>query len=110
LSLDGTSFSAIDGTITTALHTPKTLVFRRGSGSVRDVVFLYLFDLQKLSLETNSPRTNYCDEFSERRIGFSTTHHGDIQIPPDLVVAQWGLDHGVGHPLLLLGHAKAPNY
>jgi hypothetical protein len=27
-SLDGTNFSAIDGTITTALHTPKTLVCR----------------------------------------------------------------------------------
>jgi len=27
-----------------------------------------------------------------------------------VIEAEAGLDHGVGHPLLLLCHAKAPNY
>ena len=34
---------------------------------MRDVVSLYLIDLQKLSPETGSPRREQRDEFSERR-------------------------------------------
>jgi hypothetical protein len=34
---------------------------------MRDVIFFYPIDLQKLSPESGSPRIEYCDEFSERR-------------------------------------------
>ena len=70
--LDGTNFSAIDGTIaTTKLHTLKTFVFRRGADSMRAVVSLYPLDLQKLSPETGPPRREHCHEFSERRNRFA---------------------------------------
>jgi len=68
LSLDGTNFSAIDGTMTIAgLHLSKTLVSRRCADRVLTAVYRYPIDLQELSLETNSPTIERPDEFWEIR-------------------------------------------
>ena len=43
---------------------------------MRDVVSIYLFDLQKLSPETYSPKIEHYDEFSEVRNRLSSTYMG----------------------------------
>jgi len=61
------NFSALDGTITAALHTPKTPIFQGRFDGVCDLVSLYLFDLQRLSPATGALTGEQGHAFSETK-------------------------------------------